>query len=227
MRRNRSQGLSAAYQPAILLSRARAAPASARVSSVAGISRPIRTACPAQRLVKSTLPSFSAAAFNGPSAVAACGNAGASGEIGPTSRITRLATPRAGRPVMTLVMTVELSRACASIARAGAITLDPGQRRGAADLHAGCPQREVGSDTAPVGDAAGCDDRHLHRIDHLWHQRKGTGLLGDIVGQEHAAMAASLRALRDDDVGTVLLQPDRFSTMVADDIMMKRCLVRA
>ena len=77
----------------------------------AGISRPIRTACPAQRLVKSTRPSFSAAAFSGPSAVAAWGNAGASGETGPTSRITRLATPRAGRPVMTLVMTVESSSA--------------------------------------------------------------------------------------------------------------------
>src|ERR1700682_6213581 len=116
-------------QASILLSRASAAPASARVSSAAGISRPIRTACPAQRLVKSTFPCFSAAAFKGPSAVAECGKAGASGEIGPTSRITRLATPRAGRPVMTLVMTVESSRAWASATRAGALTLDSGQRR--------------------------------------------------------------------------------------------------
>ena len=63
-----------------------------------------------------------------PSAVAACGNAGASGEIGPTSRMTRLATPRAGRPVITLVMTVESSCAWASATRAGAITLDSGQQ---------------------------------------------------------------------------------------------------
>ena len=39
----------------------------------------------------------------------AWGNAGASGEIGPTSSITRLTTPRAGRPVITLVTTVESS----------------------------------------------------------------------------------------------------------------------
>src|SRR5258705_6783810 len=116
-------------QRAIWLSRASAARASAGVSSAAGISRPSRTAWPAQRLVKSTFPSFSAAAFNGPNAVAECGNAGASVEIGPTSRITRLATPRAGRPVITLVMTVESSNAWASATRAGAITLDSGQRR--------------------------------------------------------------------------------------------------
>ena len=61
--------------------------------------------------------------------VAACGKSGASGEIGPSSRITRLAIPRAGRPVMTLVITVESSRAWASAVRAGAITLDSGQRR--------------------------------------------------------------------------------------------------
>src|SRR3979409_1326748 len=116
-------------QPAIRLSRASAAPASARVSSAVGSSRPSRAACPAQRLVKSTLPSFSAAALTGAKPVAAWGNAGASPEIGPTSRITRLGTPRAGRPVITLVMTVESSRAWASAVRAAAITLDSGQRR--------------------------------------------------------------------------------------------------
>ena len=197
--------------PAQRASRASAPPASARVSSAAGISRPIRTACPAQRLVKSTLPSFSAAAFSGPSAVAACGNAGASGEIGPTSRMTRLATPRAGRPVMTLVMTVESSL---RLGQRGARRRDHlgfrAAQIGAADLHAGRAERKRRRDAAPVGDAAGRDHRHLHRIDHLRHQRKRAGLLGDIVGQEHAAMAAGLRALRDDDVGAVLLQPDRF-----------------
>src|ERR1700692_1167693 len=115
-------------------SRARALPASARVSSAAAWSRRSRTACPAQRLVKSTLPSFSAAAFSGARLVAAWGKAGASGEIGPTSRITRLATPRAGRPVMTLVMTVESSSAWASAIRAGALTLDSGQRRWAVPI---------------------------------------------------------------------------------------------
>ena len=80
---------------------------------------------------------------------------------------------------------------------------------GGADLHARRPQRERRRDAAPVGDAAGRDHRHLHGIHHLRHQRKGAGLLGDIFGQEHAAMAAGFGALRDDDVGAVLLQPDR------------------
>jgi len=51
------------------------------------------------------------------------------GEIGPTSRITRLATPRAGRPVITLVITVASSGCLGQRHRAGALTLDSGQRR--------------------------------------------------------------------------------------------------
>ena len=64
MRRN--PAAPAYAHPAILLNRAKADPARTRVSSAAGISRPSRTAWPAQRLVKSTLPCFSAAAFSGP-----------------------------------------------------------------------------------------------------------------------------------------------------------------
>jgi hypothetical protein len=45
------------------------------------------------------------------------------------SRITRLTIPRAGRPVMTLVMTVESSLAWANVVRAGPITFDSGQRK--------------------------------------------------------------------------------------------------
>jgi hypothetical protein len=59
LRRNRKP--LAAFHPCNRLIRARALAASARVSSPAGISCPICTACPAQRLLKSTLPSFSAA----------------------------------------------------------------------------------------------------------------------------------------------------------------------
>jgi hypothetical protein len=71
LRRNLGRGLYWSDQPAILLNRASALPAKARVSPAAGMSRPSRTACPAQRLVKSSLPCFSAAAFNGPRPVAA------------------------------------------------------------------------------------------------------------------------------------------------------------
>src|SRR5947209_1061113 len=116
-------------QPASLAIRASASLASVRVNSAAGMSWPRRTACPAQTLEKSILPSFSAAAFKGASAVAACGKTGASDEIGPTSRIRRLAMPRAGRPVITLVITVDSSVPCDSAARPGALTRDSGQRR--------------------------------------------------------------------------------------------------
>ena len=80
---------------------------------------------------------------------------------------------------------------------------------GGADLNAGRAQRERRRDTAPVGDAAGRNHRHLHGIHHLRHQRESAGLLGDVFSEEHAAMAARLRALRDDHVGAVLFQPDR------------------
>src|SRR3954466_616486 len=115
--------------PASAFIRASADLARSRVSSAAGTSRPRAIACPAQRFVKSTLPCFSAAAFSGPSAVAAWGNGGASGEIGPASRIRRFWTPRAGRPVMNLVVTVKSPRPSASAARAAVLTLDSGQRR--------------------------------------------------------------------------------------------------
>ena len=95
MHRNRGP----APQPAIWLSRASAAPAKARVSSAAGISRPSRNPCPAQRLVKSTLPSFSAAAFNGPSAVAALAQARDDSTV-----ITNVMTGRPARGIANRVM---------------------------------------------------------------------------------------------------------------------------
>ena len=169
--------------------------------------------------MKSTLPCFSAAAFSGASAVAAWGKAGASGDIGPTSRITRLTRPRAGRPVMTLVRTVESSLASASARTGGRADLEfRAAQIGTADLHAGGAQRKCGRNPSPVGDAAGRNHRHLHRVDDLRHQRERAGLFGDAVGQEHAAMAASFGALRDDDVGALPLEPERFPTVVADDM---------
>jgi len=53
----------------------------------------------------------------GASAVAARGNAGVSEAIGPSSRINRLSIPRAGQPVITLVITVESSNTPANAAR--------------------------------------------------------------------------------------------------------------
>ena len=111
---------------------------------------------------------------------------------------------------MTLVMTVESSRACAKrrARRRGHLRFRTAQI-GGADLHAGRPQREGRRDAPPVRDAARGDHGNLHRIHHLRHQREGAGLLRDIFGQEHAAMAAGFGALRDDRIGAVLLEPDR------------------
>jgi hypothetical protein len=108
-----------------------------------------------------------------------------------------------------LVITVESSRAPRVRPRHRAhLRFGAAQVRGA-DLHASRAQRERRCNPAPVGNAAGRDHRHLHRIHHLRHQRKGAGLLGDFVGQEHAAVATGFGALRDDNVGSVLVQPDR------------------
>ena len=56
---------------------------------------------------------------NGSRAPAALGNAGASGLQGPTSRVSRFAMARAGRPVNTLVSCVESSRASPGLRGAG------------------------------------------------------------------------------------------------------------
>ena len=158
--------------------RERASPASARVSSAAGISRPSRTACPAQRLVKSTLPSFSAAAFRG---------AKRGRGMGKSRRIGRnradLAHHAVGDPAR--------RSAGHDVGDDGGIVPRLRQRRasrrthpgfrtaqiGGADLHAGRTQRECRRDAPPVRDAARCDHGDLHRIDHLRHQREGAGLL--------------------------------------------------
>ena len=80
---------------------------------------------------------------------------------------------------------------------------------GTADLHAGGAERKRRRDAAPVRDAAGGDNGDLRRVDHLRHQCERPRLLGNIVGQEHAAMAAGLGALGDDGIDAVILEPDR------------------
>ena len=93
------------------------------------LARVSAAASPDQSSEKSPLPRFSIAARSGSTAPVASGNAGATALIGPCSRMKRVNSPRAGRPVITLVITVESSRAWASAVRAGAITLDSRQRR--------------------------------------------------------------------------------------------------
>ena len=78
---------------------------------------------------------------------------------------------------------------------------------GGAELHAGSAEHERRRDRAPVADAAGGDHRHLHRLDDLLNQREGADLRGDIGLEEHAAMAAGLRPLRDDCIDAALGEP--------------------
>ena len=70
---------------------------------------------PAHRGLKSSRPIASAAVRNGVNAAVASGNAGAKGLMGPNSRITRLISPLAGRPVNTFVKAVCRSRACKAL----------------------------------------------------------------------------------------------------------------
>ena len=81
--------------------------------------------------------------------------------------------PRAGRPVITLVIAV---CRCASFQR-GAMRRRYFRLRaehiGGADLHAGSTQRERRGDASRIGDGAGRDHRHFHRVDHLRQQREG------------------------------------------------------
>ena len=80
--------------------------------------------------MKSSDPAGSAAARSGASAPPASGKAGASGEIGPSSRITRLTMPRAGRPVKTLVSAVLVAGvARAAPARWSGAIVASGQKR--------------------------------------------------------------------------------------------------
>src|SRR5580698_5784145 len=81
------------------------------VRVAAGSSRASRTACPDHRFVKSLEPAPSALARSDARAALASGKLGTADEIGPSSRISRLTIPRAGRPVKTLVIMVASSAA--------------------------------------------------------------------------------------------------------------------
>ncbi len=74
-------------------------------------------------------------------------------------------------------------------------------------MHRRGAEGEGGDDAARIGDAAGGDDRDLHCIDDLRQQGEETGLVREVIGEEDAAMAAGLVALRDDRVGAVILEP--------------------
>ena len=122
----------------------------------------------------------------------------------------RLRIPRAGRPVKRFVSLVASSRASLSAARwrGRRRRLRRLQVRGA-DLRGAGAEREGGRDAPAVGDAARGDDRKPNRVDDLRQKREQARLGGDVFAQEHAAMTAGFRPLRDHRVDAALLEPAR------------------
>ena len=77
---------------------------------------------------------------------------------------------------------------------------------GGAELHRACAEHEGRGNAAPVGDPAGGDHRHRHRIGDLRQQREQAHRFGRIGAEEAAGMAARLEALRDDRIDAALLR---------------------
>ena len=76
------------------------------------------------------------------------------------------------------------------------------QQECASWLHARGAEREGCRHAAGVADAAGRDHRHPDRLGHLRQQGEGARLGGQVVGEEHSAVAAGFGALGDDRIGT-------------------------
>ena len=135
--------------------------------------------------------------------------------MGPCSRMKRLTMPRAGRPVM-YVGDGRLRRFGDRPARSRCRSEIPGhseQRTGRRRPSPACagPQGKRGGDCLTVGNAACRDHWNFHGGRDSPHQREGANLGGDVGLEEHAAMAAGLRALRDDDVDAVLGEKASFT----------------
>ena len=131
-------------------------------------------------------------------------------EIGPTSCINRLTMPRAGRPLMRLVSAV----ASALRVRKRLPVRRGNLRLGAMEvcrpeLDASGPERKRRDDPAHVRYSACRNDREIDGIHHLGDQRQRADLPGDVFDEEHAAMAAGLKALRDDGIDPTLGEPAR------------------
>src|SRR4029077_6527602 len=107
----------------------RASAASFSVSWPDGKRGDSRADCPDQRFVKSPEPTASAFARKGARPPAAKGKAGAKGDSGPISRMSRFRTPRAGRPVKTLVTAVPSSEIFSSASRWIFETFASGEKR--------------------------------------------------------------------------------------------------
>ena len=130
--------------------------------------------------------------------------------IGPSSCISRLTMPRAGRPVKRLVSAVwndalALDRGAVQRARRG---FRAEQVRGA-DLHARRAERKRRGDTLARRRCRPPRSPGPSRHARSAAPAPGADLRGQVVGQEHAAVTARLEALRDDRVDAVRFEPAR------------------
>ena len=76
-------------------------------------------------------------------------------------------------------------------------------------LHGARAEHEGRRHLPAVGDAAGRDDRHAHRVDDLRQEREQARLHADVDAGKRAAMAAGFGALRDDRVDAARFQRAR------------------
>jgi len=77
------------------------------------------------------------------------------------------------------------------------------------DLYAGCAERHSRRHAFRIRDAARSNDWEFHRLRNLRHQRQRANLGTQVVRQKHAAMAARLKALRNDSINSMRCQPTR------------------
>ena len=83
----------------------------------------------------------------------------------------------------------------------------PDKPKSRAHLDPPCPEGESRGYPPTVGDAARDDDRDPHRVDDLGHQRHCTDHAGPRTAAETAAMPASVKSLRNNDIGAVRFEP--------------------
>ena len=76
-------------------------------------------------------------------------------------------------------------------------------------LHGRRAQRHRRGNSPAIANSARRDDRNFHRIDDLRDERERTALRRQVGRQEHAAVAASLDALGNDGVDSMVLEPAR------------------
>ena len=82
-------------------------------------------------------------------------------------------------------------------------------QKGRADLDRVGAERESRRDSASIADPAGRHHRQPHGVAHLRQECDQSRLRIDVVGEEHAAMAARFAPLSDDAVGSIVFEPAR------------------